>query len=237
MPLLAESEFALVKQYMKLAIDKSPNVAGAPSGDHDLYSVLVDAAVQERDEAALRQYAPLAEAAATRIDHKLYLAIAHRAWGVAHRLANEYAQAERRLKLALSAFAELGARWQSGVTLFELGELARVQAQQAAARDYFSRALAAFEQMRAAPDIARTRAALDQALPTPLLAPTALAGLTEREVEVLRWLARGLSNQAIADQLVLSRRTVHAHLRSIYSKLNVTTRSAATRAAIELKLG
>jgi predicted ATPase/DNA-binding CsgD family transcriptional regulator len=62
------------------------------------------------------------------------------------------------------------------------------------------------------------------------------AGLTEREVEVLRWLARGLSNQEIADKLVLSKRTVHAHLRSIYSKLDVTTRSAATRVANEHKI-
>ncbi len=62
------------------------------------------------------------------------------------------------------------------------------------------------------------------------------AGLTAREVEVLRWLALGLSNQEIADKLVLSKRTVHAHLRSIYSKLDVTTRSAATRAAIENRL-
>jgi len=62
------------------------------------------------------------------------------------------------------------------------------------------------------------------------------AGLTEREVEVLRWLARGLSNQEIADKLVLSRRTVDAHLRSIYGKLGVTSRSAATRAAIENKI-
>ncbi len=63
-----------------------------------------------------------------------------------------------------------------------------------------------------------------------------IAGLIDREVEVLRWLARGLSNQEIADKLVLSKRTVHAHLRSIYSKLDVTSRSAATRAAIDSHL-
>lgn len=60
-----------------------------------------------------------------------------------------------------------------------------------------------------------------------------VAGLTDREIEVLRWLARGLTNQEIADKLVLSRRTVHAHLRSIYGKLDVTTRNAATRVAID----
>jgi DNA-binding NarL/FixJ family response regulator len=59
------------------------------------------------------------------------------------------------------------------------------------------------------------------------------AGLTAREVEVLRLLAGRLSNQQVADKLVLSPRTVHAHISSIYSKLAVTSRSAATRYAIE----
>jgi predicted ATPase/DNA-binding CsgD family transcriptional regulator len=59
------------------------------------------------------------------------------------------------------------------------------------------------------------------------------AGLTTREVEVLRFLARGLSNAQIAEELVVSQLTVKAHLRSIYSKLGVTSRSAATRFALE----
>ena len=145
---------------MELALVKSPKPAGGPSGDHDLYAMLVDAAMSQRDESALRRYAPLAEETATRIDHKLYTAIAHRGWGVAHRLASEYAEAERRLNLALNTFAEMGTRWQSGITLFELGELMRAQGNSVAARDYFARALVAFEAMRAAPDAARTRAAL-----------------------------------------------------------------------------
>jgi len=63
--------------------------------------------------------------------------------------------------------------------------------------------------------------------------PTYPAGLTAREVEVLRLLAGGLTDVQIADKLVLSPRTVHAHVSSIYSKLGVTSRSAATRYAIE----
>lgn len=59
------------------------------------------------------------------------------------------------------------------------------------------------------------------------------AGLTAREVEVLRLVAEGLTDAQVADQLVLSRRTVHAHLSSIYGKLQVNTRSAATRFALE----
>ena len=62
------------------------------------------------------------------------------------------------------------------------------------------------------------------------------AGLTPREVEVLRLLATGLTDAQIAEHLVLSLYTVHAHLRTIYSKLGVTSRSAATRYAFEHQL-
>jgi predicted ATPase/class 3 adenylate cyclase/DNA-binding CsgD family transcriptional regulator len=60
--------------------------------------------------------------------------------------------------------------------------------------------------------------------------------LTPREIEVLRLLARGLSNAQIAEELVVSQLTIKAHLRSIYSKLGVTSRSAATRYALEHSL-
>ena len=58
-------------------------------------------------------------------------------------------------------------------------------------------------------------------------------GLTPREVEVLRLVANGLTDAQIADQLVISPRTVGKHLQSIYSKLYLPSRSAATRWAIE----
>jgi DNA-binding CsgD family transcriptional regulator len=61
-------------------------------------------------------------------------------------------------------------------------------------------------------------------------------GLTEREAEVLRLVAAGLSNPAIAEKLVLSRRTVEAHLRSIFNKLEVTSRSEAALFAVEHNL-
>jgi HD-GYP domain-containing protein (c-di-GMP phosphodiesterase class II) len=57
--------------------------------------------------------------------------------------------------------------------------------------------------------------------------------LTDREVDVLRVLARGLSNQEIADELVLSPRTVQAHLARVYDKIQLRTRSGAAVFAIE----
>ena len=62
------------------------------------------------------------------------------------------------------------------------------------------------------------------------------AGLTAREVEVLGLVANGLSNPEVAAELVLSPRTVHAHLRSVYRKLDVHSRAAAARSAVQLGL-
>jgi DNA-binding NarL/FixJ family response regulator len=62
---------------------------------------------------------------------------------------------------------------------------------------------------------------------------TAVAGLTAREVEVLRLLARGLPNRAIAAALVVSRKTVEHHVEAVYAKLGVHSRSAATLVALQ----
>jgi predicted ATPase/class 3 adenylate cyclase/DNA-binding CsgD family transcriptional regulator len=70
----------------------------------------------------------------------------------------------------------------------------------------------------------------------PAKTPSYPAGLTEREVEVLRLVAQGLTNAQIAEQLIVSPHTVHAHVRSIHSKLGVTSSSAVTRYAFEHQL-
>jgi DNA-binding CsgD family transcriptional regulator len=84
-------------------------------------------------------------------------------------------------------------------------------------------------------------------IPTPIAAepsspppakppPTYPNDLTQREVEVLRLIAAGLSNQEIADRLVISERTVNSHLVHIFNKLGVNSRAAATAFAIRQKL-
>lgn len=67
-----------------------------------------------------------------------------------------------------------------------------------------------------------------------LLSPPSYPGeLTRREAEVLRIVAQGLTNEQVARRLAISPRTVDTHLTSIYSKIGVTSRVAATRYAIE----
>jgi tetratricopeptide (TPR) repeat protein len=158
---MAEGEFALMQQHLEAALKLSSSAGAAPAGDHDVYAMLVDGAALQRDPVGLQKYAALAEQTARRIDHKLHLAIALRAWGVAHSLAGEYPQAEGRFKEALDIFSAYPAPWQIGRTLFELGELARLQLKTERARDCYSRALSTFEELHAAPYAARTRDALE----------------------------------------------------------------------------
>jgi HD-GYP domain-containing protein (c-di-GMP phosphodiesterase class II) len=68
---------------------------------------------------------------------------------------------------------------------------------------------------------------------TPEVRRQRVADLTEREIEVLRLVAHGHTNPEIAHRLTISRKTVSRHLESIYSKLNVSTRAAATYFAMQ----
>jgi DNA-binding NarL/FixJ family response regulator len=91
-------------------------------------------------------------------------------------------------------------------------------------------AVEAFEQLGARPDVERMMA---------LQAPETTApssGLTGREVEVLRQIAAGKTNRAIAAELSISEKTVARHISNIFTKLDLSSRSAATAYAYEHKL-
>jgi ATP/maltotriose-dependent transcriptional regulator MalT len=85
----------------------------------------------------------------------------------------------------------------------------------------------AFAEVGAAPAVQEVDRLLGRARP---------AGLTEREVEVLRLVAAGRSNHDIARDLVLSQKTVERHLSNIFTKLNVSSRTAAAAYAHEHQL-
>jgi DNA-binding CsgD family transcriptional regulator len=85
----------------------------------------------------------------------------------------------------------------------------------------------AFRQLGARPDLARLDALSGKG------APRAAAGLTAREVQVLALVARGKSNKEIAADLVISDRTVARHMSNIFTKLGVSTRTAASAFAFE----
>ena len=86
-----------------------------------------------------------------------------------------------------------------------------------------------FQQLGAAPDLARVETLSRKAD----AAARAAAGLTVREVQVLRLVAAGKTNRAIAADLLLSEKTVARHLANIFTKLCLSSRSAATAYAYE----
>jgi DNA-binding CsgD family transcriptional regulator len=88
----------------------------------------------------------------------------------------------------------------------------------------------AFADLGAAPDLARVDSLTCRA------SPINAHGLTRRELEVLRLIAAGKTNNAIAAELVLSERTVERHVSNIFTKLGLSSRSAATAYAYEHRL-
>jgi DNA-binding NarL/FixJ family response regulator len=87
-----------------------------------------------------------------------------------------------------------------------------------------------FESLGAAPDLA-----IIDAVSKPVT-PASAHGLTPRELQVLRLVACGKTNKAIAAELSLSEKTVDRHVSNIFGKIGVSSRAAATAFAYENKL-
>jgi DNA-binding NarL/FixJ family response regulator len=87
-----------------------------------------------------------------------------------------------------------------------------------------------FTQLRAEPCLARLVGQSDRA------SPQRIGPLSEREAQVLRLLAAGKKNRAIADELFISEKTVARHVSNIFDKLRVSSRTGATAWAFQHKL-
>jgi len=127
---------------------------------------------------------------------------------------------------AWSAWEELDVPYEAARLRVLVGLVYRELRDQEGAEREFESARRVFDQLGAKPDLAR----LD-ALTRPR--PRFQAGLTAREGEVLALVAKGKSNRDIAGELFISERTVARHVSNIFSKLDVSSRTAATAFAFE----
>ena len=87
-----------------------------------------------------------------------------------------------------------------------------------------------FQQLGAAIDLSRAQTLLHKEV------PKAATSLSERELEVLRLVASGMTNREIADKLHISEKTVARHISNIFNKLDLSSRSAATAYAYDHNL-
>ena len=134
------------------------------------------------------------------------------------------------LRRAWRAWQELEVPYEIARVRVLLGEACRALGDEDSAALEFDAAHDIFEQLGAAPDLAR----LVSLTRRPVSVPA--RGLTSREFEVLRLVAGGETNKAIATELVLSERTVDRHVSNIFTKLGVTSRAAATAYAYKHQL-
>ena len=134
------------------------------------------------------------------------------------------------LRGAWTAWRELEAPYEAARAREGIGLACRALGDQDSAALELDAARWAYQRLGAAPDLARVEA-LAGGGPA-----GATGGLTAREVQVLRLVATGRTNRAIAAELVLSERTVDRHVSNILTKLGVPSRAAATAWAYEHRL-
>jgi DNA-binding NarL/FixJ family response regulator len=135
------------------------------------------------------------------------------------------APALRSLRHAWELWQAADCPFEVAVTRRMLGVACRRVGDEEGAELALSAALAVFERLGAEQESARTAELLG--------ARSQPAGLTSREVEVLRLVASGRSNREIATELCLSAKTVSRHLSNIFYKIGVSSRTAAAAFAYE----
>jgi DNA-binding NarL/FixJ family response regulator len=141
--------------------------------------------------------------------------------------AGEHNEALDAARTACQLWTGIAAPYEAARARVVLAQALRAVGDEESARAELSTARSALVELDAAPAVREIDQLQGRRLP---------GGLTERELEVLRLVAKGQSNADIARALVLSHKTVARHLSNIFTKLDLPSRSAATAYAYEHKL-
>jgi DNA-binding CsgD family transcriptional regulator len=148
-------------------------------------------------------------------------------------LCEDAVDAEREFSDALRLHAESARPFDRARTELLYGEHLRRSRRRVDSREHFRTALSLFEQIGAEPWAARARSELRASGETARKRdPTTVDLLTPQELQIARLVAEGLSNKEVAAHLFLSPRTIHHHLRHIFVKLDITSRTQLTRFAL-----
>jgi DNA-binding CsgD family transcriptional regulator len=187
---------------------------------------------QAGDSDQARTHAEAALARATEPRQPLALLQAHRLLGELDTEAGVHDAAQTHLDAALTLADACQAPYERALILIALADLRAATSASKDARALLAEAHAICQPLDARLALARIATIQSRLAATPA-APTFPAGLSPREVEVLRLVAQGWTDRQVADHLFLSPRTINQHLRNIYNKLGVSTRNAAATFAHE----
>jgi DNA-binding CsgD family transcriptional regulator len=188
---------------------------------------------QAGDRGKANECAASALARATEPRQPLALLAAHRILGELGTDAGRFADAEEHLQTSLALADACAAPYERVLTLLALATLRIAMNRQATAASLLEEVRAICTPLGARPALARADALAAMLAAEPVPVPQSPAGLSARELEVLRLVAAGLTNAQVAERLFLSPHTINSHLTAIYNKLGVSGRNAATTFAYE----
>jgi DNA-binding CsgD family transcriptional regulator/tetratricopeptide (TPR) repeat protein len=228
---LDDGDLPAAKQWLE-AHDRWLDWSGAVLGRSEGQALWAQYQWQVGDAAAAYTHAERAVAHATEPRQPLALLAARRLLGELETKAGRYADAEGHLHVALDLAAACEAPYERALTSLALAEMRAATGEAEDARRLLRDLRHTCGRLGARPAIDRAEILAARIADAPTGASSYPAGLSAREVEVLRLVAQGLTNPQVAERLYLSPRTVEQHLRSIYNKLGVSTRAAATRFAV-----
>jgi DNA-binding CsgD family transcriptional regulator len=152
---------------------------------------------------------------------------------LSHALLTDGDEATGHFEAALSASSDMRPFELARLHLL-YGEHLRRERRRRDARSHLREALEGFERLRAAPWTERARAELRASGETARKRdPSTVDQLTPQELQISRYVAEGLTNKEIAAQLFLSPRTIDSHLRNVFAKLGITSRTQLVRLPLD----
>jgi len=194
---------------------------------------------EKGDRRAAREHAEEALELATEPGQPLALLAAHRRMGDLAVDSGQFPEATEHIEKSLVLARACEAPYERALTLIPKARLLAARGNTEEARAVLEEVREICGSLEAEPTLARV-AELEGSLNSPApAAPAALearGGLTKRELEVLRLVARGMSNQEIAESLIISEHTVHRHVANVLGKLGTSSRTAAVAQAARLDL-
>ncbi len=211
----------------RTGIARALDGAGEPSRRADLLAAQVELEASGGDLALADAAATGLEALATMLDTGYLHAQADRARGIVLIASDDPRAALPLLRRSWATWRHLDAPYEAAMTRVQLGRATQALGDDEGAQLEFDAARSVLTVLGAAPDLDRL-----ERLASPAT-PSTAGGLSRREGEVLRLIARGLANRGIANELFLSERTVARHVSNILAKLALPNRSAATAFAFE----